>query len=125
MSRSHTTIRTIATAAAGALAAAAVLGAAPAQAAAQTGTTSLAEVLAAPGPRTATVFGGDVNRQTGCAPRGAWALRDDSAAQAPGIQHVYGTRSGLLRPREEVLPMTYTDHDALLVRALLLPRGGA
>ena len=48
MSRIHLTVRTIATAAAGALAAAAVVGAAPAQAA-PSGTTSLAEVLAADG----------------------------------------------------------------------------
>lgn len=79
----------------------------------------LARVLAAGGPRTATVFGGDVNRQTGCAPAGAWTLRDDAAAQAPGIQHAHGTRSRLLRPVAEVVPMTFTDHDALLVRAVL------
>jgi uncharacterized surface protein with fasciclin (FAS1) repeats len=48
MSRTHLTIRTIATAAAGALTAAAVAGVAPAQAA-PTGTTSLAQVLAADG----------------------------------------------------------------------------
>jgi hypothetical protein len=48
MSRTHLTIRTIATAAAGALAATAVAGVAPAQAA-PTGTTSLAQVLAADG----------------------------------------------------------------------------
>ena len=48
MSRTHLTVRTIATAAAGALAAAAVIGAAPAQAA-PSGTTSLAQVLAADG----------------------------------------------------------------------------
>jgi uncharacterized surface protein with fasciclin (FAS1) repeats len=48
MSRTHLTVRTIATAAAGALAAAAVIGSAPAQAA-PSGTTSLAQVLAADG----------------------------------------------------------------------------
>jgi hypothetical protein len=48
MSRTHLTVRTIATAAAGALAAAAVIGAAPAQAA-PSGNTSLAQVLAADG----------------------------------------------------------------------------
>ncbi len=48
MSRTHLTVRTIATAAAGALAAAAVIGTAPAQAA-PSGTTSLAQVLAADG----------------------------------------------------------------------------
>ena len=48
MSRTHLTVRTIATAAVGALAAAAVTGPAPAQAA-PSGTTSLAQVLAADG----------------------------------------------------------------------------
>jgi len=69
-----------------------------------------------------TIFGGDVNRIGSCAPRGAWTKRDEEAQQAPGIQHVYGTRPGFVRPRDQVLAMTYTDHDALLVRALL--RGG-
>ena len=66
----------------------------------------------------ATLFGGDVNRQGSCAPAHAWTERDDEAAQAPGIQHVYGTRPGFVRPRDEIVPMTYSDHDALLVRAL-------
>lgn len=66
-----------------------------------------------------TVFGGDVNRLASCAPRRAWTERDEEAGQAPGIQHVYGTRPGFVRPRDEVLPMTYSDHDALLVTALL------
>jgi endonuclease/exonuclease/phosphatase family metal-dependent hydrolase len=71
-----------------------------------------------------TVFGGDVNRRASCAPRGDWTERDEEAAQAPGIQHVYGTRPGVVRPRDEVLPMAFSDHDALLVRALLAPRRG-
>jgi uncharacterized surface protein with fasciclin (FAS1) repeats len=49
MSRTHRTIRAVAIAAAGALTAAAVAGVAPAAQAAPTGTTSLAEVLAADG----------------------------------------------------------------------------
>jgi endonuclease/exonuclease/phosphatase family metal-dependent hydrolase len=78
----------------------------------------LSEVLAGHGRRRATIFGGDVNRLSSCAPRHAWTERDEEAAQAPGIQHVYGTWPGFVRPRDKVLPMTYTDHDALLVRAL-------
>ena len=70
--------------------------------------------------RQATLFGGDVNRLSSCTPRGAWTEHDEEAVQAPGIQHVYGTRPGFVRPRDEVLPMTYSDHDALLVRALRL-----
>ena len=79
----------------------------------------LAEVLAR-GDQ-ATLFGGDVNRQASCAPSHAWTDRDEEAAQAPGIQHVYGTSPGLVRPRDEVLPMSHSDHDALLVHALLRP----
>jgi len=81
----------------------------------------LRAVLARDRDRT-TIFGGDVNRIGSCAPRGAWTERDEEAEQAPGIQHVYGTRPGFVRPRDEVLAMTYTDHDALLVPALF--RGG-
>jgi endonuclease/exonuclease/phosphatase family metal-dependent hydrolase len=73
----------------------------------------LSQILAASGHR--TIFGGDVNRQGSCAPAGAWTERDAEAAQAPGIQHVYGTRPGFVSPRETVLPMAYSDHDALLV----------
>jgi endonuclease/exonuclease/phosphatase family metal-dependent hydrolase len=62
------------------------------------------------------VFGGDVNRRRSCAPRGAWTRTDHAARQAPGIQHVYGSRT-LRSPQGEVLPAGHTDHDFLLVRA--------
>jgi endonuclease/exonuclease/phosphatase family metal-dependent hydrolase len=66
------------------------------------------------------VFGGDVNRSRGCAPRRAWTRTDGSADQAPGLQGVYG--NGALRsPAAQVLPGTHTDHDVLLVRARLTP----
>ncbi len=80
----------------------------------------LSEVLASGDRRRPTIFGGDVNRTGSCAPRAFWTERDEEAGQAPGIQHVYGSRPGLVRPRDEVLPMTYSDHDALLVHALRL-----
>jgi endonuclease/exonuclease/phosphatase family metal-dependent hydrolase len=80
----------------------------------------LSEVLAGDDHLQATVFGGDVNRLSSCVPNAAWTERDEEAVQAPGIQHVYGTRPGFVAPRDEVLPMTYSDHDALLVRALRL-----
>jgi endonuclease/exonuclease/phosphatase family metal-dependent hydrolase len=80
----------------------------------------LSEALAGDDRRQATLFGGDVNRLSSCSPRGAWTERDEEAVQAPGIQHVYGTRPGFVRPRDEVLPMNYSDHDALLMRALRL-----
>lgn len=78
----------------------------------------LTEILAGDDRRQATIFGGDVNRLESCAPRGDWTERDEEAAQAPGIQHVYGTRPAFVAPDDEILPMTYSDHDALLVRAL-------
>jgi endonuclease/exonuclease/phosphatase family metal-dependent hydrolase len=64
------------------------------------------------------VFGGDVNRRRACAPARAWVRTDASAAQAAGLQSVYG--SGALRsPAAAVVPTIHTDHDVLLVRARL------
>ena len=77
----------------------------------------LSAVLAEGRPRTTTVFAGDVNRAASCAPEGFWTVRDSAAEQAPGIQHAYGTRGRLLVPAERILPMTFTDHDGLLVEA--------
>jgi endonuclease/exonuclease/phosphatase family metal-dependent hydrolase len=64
------------------------------------------------------IFGGDVNRGSSCAPDGFWTRTDGSAAQAPGLQHVYGSRA-LRSPSAQVVPATHTDHDVLLVRAHL------
>jgi endonuclease/exonuclease/phosphatase family metal-dependent hydrolase len=64
------------------------------------------------------IFGGDLNRRRPCAPHGFWIRTDRSAAQEPGIQHVYGTRF-LHSPSARVVPATHTDHDILLVRAHL------
>lgn len=72
-----------------------------------------------PGQRQATILAGDVNRQESCAPGGFWTLTDAAATQAAGIQHAYGTRAWFRQPQVEVVPMTYTDHDALLARAVL------
>ncbi|WP_050669659.1 endonuclease/exonuclease/phosphatase family protein [Luteipulveratus halotolerans] len=66
-------------------------------------------------------FAGDVNRRTTCAPDGYWHRDDDAATQAVGIQHVYGTQSRLKGAVSQVIPMTYTDHDALLVTAATRP----
>ena len=82
----------------------------------------LAQVLAryaAVGP---TIFGGDVSRQDSCAGEGMWTLTDDAAAQAPGIQHIYGSAE-FRAPRAQVLPATYTDHDFLLGHTRLVPPG--
>lgn len=65
------------------------------------------------------LLGGDVNRQDSCAPDGFWTLTDGAAAQAPGIQHVHGARAWFRQPESTVVPMTYTDHDALLATAVL------
>jgi endonuclease/exonuclease/phosphatase family metal-dependent hydrolase len=68
--------------------------------------------------RTVT-FGGDVNRRQSCAPASLWTRTDSGAAQAPGLQHVYG--SGALRsPSADVVAAMHSDHDVLLVRALIV-----
>jgi endonuclease/exonuclease/phosphatase family metal-dependent hydrolase len=76
----------------------------------------LAALLARRAPARTVVFGGDVNRRDSCAPDGMWTRTDRSADQAPGLQHVYGSRA-LRSPSAEVVPATHTDHDVLLVRA--------
>ncbi|GAA5087038.1 hypothetical protein GCM10023259_100510 [Thermocatellispora tengchongensis] len=72
----------------------------------------LAQVLASRGRP--TIFAGDVNRRGSCAPQNHWTLTDAEATQAPGIQHAYGN---LTSPALEIEPATYTDHDALVIRA--------
>jgi endonuclease/exonuclease/phosphatase (EEP) superfamily protein YafD len=76
----------------------------------------LAALLARRAAAARTVaFGGDVNRPDPCAPRGFSARTDRTAAQAPGLQHVYAS-GGLPSPSASVLPTAHTDHDILLVR---------
>jgi endonuclease/exonuclease/phosphatase family metal-dependent hydrolase len=64
----------------------------------------LSAVLAGGDLADATIFGGDVNRQGSCAPPRAWTERDDGATQARGIQHVYGSLPGFVRPRPTMIP---------------------
>jgi hypothetical protein len=78
----------------------------------------LAALLARRAAARSVTFGGDVNRRRSCAPTGLWTRTDSSAQQAPGVQHVYGSRA-LRSPSAEVVPATHTDHDVLLVRAHL------
>lgn len=81
----------------------------------------LARLLARRAAVRTVMFGGDVNRRRSCAPSDLWTRTDRSARQAPGLQHVYG--SGVLRsPSAEVVPVTHSDHDVLLVRARLTAR---
>ncbi|NHC12651.1 endonuclease/exonuclease/phosphatase family protein [Motilibacter deserti] len=86
----------------------------------------LSAVLAAGAPASPlglapTILSGDVNRQGSCASPGYWTERDSAATQQVGIQHAYGTAARLLLPAASVIPMVYTDHDALLVRAVFAP----
>jgi endonuclease/exonuclease/phosphatase family metal-dependent hydrolase len=78
----------------------------------------LAALLARRAAARTVAFGGDVNRRRSCAPDGVWTRTDKSADQAPGIQHVYGSRA-LRSASAEVVPATHSDHDVLLVRAHL------
>jgi endonuclease/exonuclease/phosphatase family metal-dependent hydrolase len=80
----------------------------------------LAALLARRAAARTVTFGGDVNRRQSCAPDGAWTRTDRSADQAPGLQHVYGSRA-LRSPSAQVVPATHSDHDVLLVRAHLTP----
>jgi endonuclease/exonuclease/phosphatase family metal-dependent hydrolase len=64
------------------------------------------------------ILAGDVNRRDACAPDGFWVRTDASAAQAPGLQHVYGSEA-FRSPAAEVLPAAHTDHDILVVRSQL------
>jgi hypothetical protein len=81
----------------------------------------LAALLARRAATRTVIFGGDVNRRHSCAPDGAWTRTDQSADQAPGLQHVYGS-AALRSPSAEVMPVAHTDHDVLLVRAHLTVR---
>lgn len=83
----------------------------------------LTTILGRDGQRQATIFAGDVNRKESCAPAGFWTATDSHAGQAPGIQHAYGSRGWLPNPTTAIVPMTYTDHDGLLVESRLRPVG--
>jgi endonuclease/exonuclease/phosphatase family metal-dependent hydrolase len=76
----------------------------------------LAALLARRAAARTVAFGGDANRRQSCAPAGLWTRTDRSAEQAPGLQHVYGSRA-LRSPSAEVVPAKHSDHDVLLVRA--------
>lgn len=84
--------------------------------------TELEGVLARKQEEGPTFFGGDMNRQTDCAPEGMWVMRDDEARQLPGIQHLYGPATGGA-VTEQVIPATYTDHDFILATSVLAPKG--
>ena len=81
----------------------------------------LAAFLARRAAARAVLFGGDVNRRRSCAPDGDWTRTDESAHQAAGLQHVYGS-AALRSPSAEVVPATHSDHDILVVRAQLAAR---
>jgi endonuclease/exonuclease/phosphatase family metal-dependent hydrolase len=78
----------------------------------------LAAVLDRRAASRTVVFGGDVNRSGACAPRRAWVRTDESAAQAAGLQGVYGS-GALQSPSRAIVPAAHSDHDVLLVRARL------
>jgi endonuclease/exonuclease/phosphatase family metal-dependent hydrolase len=73
----------------------------------------LRSVLAGYERRGTTMFGGDLNRTSTCAPTGMWSARDTAATQSPGLQHIYGSGS-LDESSVSVAEATYTDHDFLL-----------
>jgi endonuclease/exonuclease/phosphatase family metal-dependent hydrolase len=76
----------------------------------------LATILARRMAARPVIFGGDVNRRRPCAPPGLWTRTDDSAGQAPSLQHAYGSPA-LRSPAAHVVPAMYTDHDVLVIHA--------
>lgn len=76
----------------------------------------LRQVLAGRASLGTTYFGGDVNRQTSCAPATMWSLHDATAAQSAGVQHIYASQS-VSEPSASIVEATYTDHDFLLAAA--------
>jgi endonuclease/exonuclease/phosphatase (EEP) superfamily protein YafD len=81
--------------------------------------TLLAQYARLGGP---VLAGGDMNRHGSCAPANFWTQQDTESSKDPGIQHAYGVRSWLHRPSATVLPMQFSDHNALLVTATLVRR---
>jgi len=77
----------------------------------------LAALLARRAAERPVAFGGDVNRRRSCAPDGVWTRTDRAGAQAPGVQHVYGSRAALRSATARVLTTEFSDHDMLLVQA--------
>ncbi len=78
----------------------------------------LSGVLARFDSSTALIAGGDMNRSSSCAADGMWVRTDGDAEQQPGLQQVYGS-SRFSSAVATVVPMTYTDHDALVVTSWL------
>ena len=76
----------------------------------------LRRVLARQADLGTTLFGGDLNRQSSCAPTSMWSLDDVSATQSAGVQHVYVSRS-VGEPSASIVEATHTDHDFLLATA--------
>jgi endonuclease/exonuclease/phosphatase family metal-dependent hydrolase len=77
-----------------------------------------AKVLEGLQPKAALIAAGDMNRREPCAPAGMWTRGDDDATQAAGVQQAYGDAQ-FSEPATTVIPMTYTDHDALVVTSQL------
>jgi hypothetical protein len=51
-----------------------------------------------------------------------WIGTDRAAEQAPGKQQAYAT-DAFRAPQTSIVPMAYSDHDALVVTARLQPAG--
>src|SRR3954471_5171385 len=64
----------------------------------------------------AVIFGGDAPPLL-VRPAGFWTRTDATAEQDHGLQQVYGS-SGLRSPSVQVVPLTHSDHDVLLVGVL-------
>jgi endonuclease/exonuclease/phosphatase family metal-dependent hydrolase len=77
-----------------------------------------ADVLEGLDQDAALIAAGDMNRPDPCAPEAMWTRTDELAEQQPGLQHVYGN-ARFSPTATTVVPMTYSDHDALVVSSRL------
>jgi hypothetical protein len=100
-------------------------GSAAARAANASQCAELAALVASRDAHGAVLVAGDINRQRGCAPAGAWTMTDWQAPELPGIQHSYGSAEEFRVPHVQILPATYTDHEFLLTTTMLVTSVGS
>jgi endonuclease/exonuclease/phosphatase (EEP) superfamily protein YafD len=81
-----------------------------------------AQVLRRLGGGRSLIAAGDLNRGGACAAPAMWIGTDRAAEQAPGKQQAYASEA-FGAPQTSIVPMAYSDHDALVVTARLEPAG--
>jgi endonuclease/exonuclease/phosphatase family metal-dependent hydrolase len=77
-----------------------------------------AQVLRRLGAARPLIAAGDLNRDGACSAPAMWIGTDRAAEQAPGKQQAYADQA-FGAPQTSIVPMAYSDHDALVVTARL------